>query len=299
MKRIFFTGLIIGAARIVFAQLDVLQHNIEQLLKTKKATVGVSILGLEDKTALSVNGTQHYPMQSVFKFHIALAILNEVDKGKLSLEKEILISKSDLAQNMYSPIRDAYPDGIKLSIKEILRYTVSLSDNIGCDILLKQIGGPKVVNDYIHGLGVKDVSIQLNEAEMHQYWEAQFRNWSTPPAATGLLKIFASGKILSKSSHDFLWKVMTETPTGRNRITGKLPAGTTVTHKTGTSDTSEEGVMAAVNDIGIVTLPDGQHFAIAVFVSNSKESIEANEEIIADISKLAWDYFLINANNHH
>ena len=77
----------------------------------------------------------------------------------------------------------------------------------------------------------------------------------------------------------------------KNRIKGQLPEGTIVAHKTGSSDTNEEGIIGAANDIGIVTLPNGRHFAISVFVTNSKENDETNEKIISDIAKAAWDYF--------
>jgi beta-lactamase class A/beta-lactamase class A VEB len=70
-----------------------------------------------------------------------------------------------------------------------------------------------------------------------------------------------------------------------------VPKGTVVAHKTGWSGTNKDGVTAAVNDIGIIFLPNGQHFAISVFVTNSKEDIATNERIIADIAKVAWDYF--------
>jgi beta-lactamase class A len=85
---------------------------------------------------------------------------------------------------------------------------------------------------------------------------------------------------------------MSGTSTGKGRIRGQLPEGTPVAHKTGTSDTNKQGITAAINDIGIVTLPDGRHFAIGIFVSNSKENEATNEKIIADITKLAWDYFV-------
>lgn len=50
--------------------------------------------------------------------------------------------------------------------------------------------------------------------------------------------------------------LMTETPTGLQRIKGLLPDGTVVAHKTGTSRTVG-GVTAATNDVGLVTLPNG------------------------------------------
>ena len=83
---------------------------------------------------------------------------------------------------------------------------------------------------------------------------------------------------------------MVETTTGTNRLKGQLPEGTAVAHKTGTSG-REDNIMAAFNDIGIVTLPNGKHYAIAVFITNSKENDEINAAIIAEISKSVWEYF--------
>ena len=280
-----------------YSQIDSLKNKIEQIIKTKDATVGVSIYGIENKETVHINGEKRFPMQSVFKFHIALAVLDQVDKENLSLEQEIFISKDELLPNTWSPIRDKYPDGnIKLTLAEILKYTVAISDNNGCDILLKMIGGPEEVENYIRSLGFKDISICFNEDEMHKDWNAQFSNWTTPKAATFLLVAFYTKIILSKSSYDFLLKTMIETSTGKNRIKGQLPEGTTVAHKTGSSGTNDEGITAAANDIGIITLPDGKHFAISVFVTNSKENDETNEKIISDIAKAAWDYFIAQSN---
>ena len=275
-----------------YAQIDSLKHKIEQIIKTKDATVGVSIRGIESKDSLNINGEMRFPMQSVFKFHIALAVLDQVDQGKLTLNQEIFISKKELLPNTWSPIRDKYPDGnVKLTLAEIIKYTVAISDNNGCDILLKIIGGPEKVEKYIHKLGINDISITYNEEEMHKDWDAQFSNWTTPKAATDLLVAFYTKNILSDSSFNFLLKTMIETSTGKNRIKGQLPEGTIVAHKTGSSGTNDEGITAASNDIGIVTLPNGNLFAIAVFVSKSKENDETNEKIISDIAKVTWDYF--------
>ena len=78
---------------------------------------------------------------------------------------------------------------------------------------------------------------------------------------------------------------------GAGRLKGQLPQQTVVAHKTGSSGANKEGITAAVNDIGIVFLPDGQHYFISVLITNSREDAETNEKIISDISKLAWDYF--------
>lgn len=296
-KSLIIISLFTFFTSVGFAQMDSLRSRIERSLASKNARVGVAITGPDDFDTLSINGSRHFPMQSVFKFPIALAVLNEVDNGRLALNQKILVTKADLLPNTWSPLRDKYPNGnIKIPLSEILQYTVSQSDNNGCDILLRLIKGTKIVNDYVHKLGIRDIAIVFNEEEMHKEWNVQFSNWVTPSASNDLLKLFYDRKILSPKSHEFLWKIMIETSTGNNRIKGQLPAETKVAHKTGTSDTNNEGVTAAINDVGFVELPNGKHFAISVFVSDSKENNQTNEKIISDISKLTWDYFVSNNN---
>lgn len=274
---------------------NALRQQIQQIIAAKNAVVCVSIIGNNGKDKLSINGEKHCPMQSVFKFHIALAVLRQVDKGKLSLDQKIEIRKQDLLPGLYSPLRDKYPDGASLPISEILSYTVSASDNVGCDVLLKLLGGPKAVETYFAENGFKDVSIKYNEEDQQGSWDLQFQNYTTPAAANKVLAAYYYNekKLLSKESHAFIWKLMRETETGENRLKGGLPANTVVAHKTGTSGVNKEGTRAAVNDIGIVFLPNGQHFFISVFVTNSKENTETNEKIIADIAKAAWDHFIV------
>lgn len=275
------------------AQRSTLKQKIEQQLSDKKATIGVSIHHLEKGETTTINNDKHYPMQSVYKFHIALAVLNQVDKGKLQLEQNIYIKKSDLLPDTWSPIREKYPEGaINLPLSELIRYTVAQSDNNGCDILLRLLGGPRVVNNYIHKLGIKETSIQATEEQMHQSYPLQFNNWSTPKAVTDLLLLFYQQKILSTQSFNFLWETMLSTTTGTKQLKGQLPLNARVAHKTGSSGTNAEGITAALNDVGIITMPNGEHILISVFVSNSSENKETNEAIISNIAKAAWDHFL-------
>jgi beta-lactamase class A len=273
------------------SQTKELQLKIEQIIQSKKANVGFAMLGIENADNLSINGNVHYPMQSVFKFHQALTVLDMVDKAKLRLDQDIYVKKSDLIPNTWSPLREKYPNGnLNLKLSEILSYTVSQSDNSGCDILFRLIGGTSVANDFIQKQGIKDISIVATEAEMAKDYNIQFKNWTTPIAAVQILKEFYQNKIISENSTRFLYRIMIETTTGTNRLKGQLPEGTAVAHKTGSSG-SKDNITAAFNDIGIVALPNGKHYAIAVFITNSKENDEINAAIIAEISKAVWEYY--------
>jgi beta-lactamase class A len=278
-----------------FSQKSVLQNKINQIIKSKRANVGVGIMDFESVDTLTFNGKGHFPMQSVFKFHLALAVLNQVDKGNFTLNQDIFVSKADMIPNLYSPLREKYPEGnINLPLNEIIKYTVSQSDNVGCDRLFKLIGGTEKANKYIHNLGVKEVQILDTEARIQNDWSLQYKNYTTPFAAVQLLQKFHKDHILSKSSQDFLYKIMVETTTGPNKIKGLLPREAIVAHKTGFSGKNKEGLTGATNDIGIITLPNGKQFAIAVFVSDSIENEKTNDKMIAEIALAAWDYYLGN-----
>lgn len=278
--------------------IDSLRKKIQNIVAAKKATVGVAIIDGNGKDTMSLNGERHFPMQSVFKFHIALALLSEVDKGKFSLEQKIALKGKDLLPGLYSPIREKYPQGAELTVAEIIEYTVSQSDNAGCDALLRLLGGPQNVENYFVKNGFNNISIKINEEVMQNNWDLQFQNWTTPKEANRVLSSFYVNKnnTLSSKSHGFIWNVMKQTATGKDRIKGQLPSGTVVAHKTGWSGTNKQGITAAVNDIGVVFLPNGQHFFISVFVTDSKENFETNEKIIADVAKATWDYFVSRKN---
>lgn len=275
-----------------FAQNSVLEQKINSIIKDKKATVGVSILGFENGFTYNKNGEKKLPMQSVFKFHIAAAVLYFVDKGKLSLDQKVLLKKSDLHENTWSPLRDKYPNGnVEIPLSEIIDYTVALSDNNGCDLLLKMIGGPHTVQKFMDSKGVKDFQIQFNEEAMHKDWNIQYKNYSTTNSAVQVLKKLYDKKLLSKKSTDYLMTVMLGTKTGKNKLIEQLPPNTPVARKTGASGKNNEGLTGAENEIALVTLPNQKHYAIAVFVSNSTETDAENCKMISDISKAVWDDF--------
>ena len=270
---------------------DSLKKQIIQIAKQSKGIVGVSILGIETRDTLNYNANSRLVMHSVMKFPIAMTVLNMVDKGKYKLDQQMKVGKGDLPAGLWSPLRDKYPNGAQIPLSELLSYMVSQSDNCACDFLLKKLGGTQTVLNYLYGLGIKGINIVASEGDMAKAWEVQYTNWCKPADVVRLLDLFYQGKVLSKSSNDFLYKIMTETTTGPKRLKGLLPADAVVAHKTGTSGTNDEGLTPATNDAGIITLQNGKHLAIAVFVCNSKADETTRELVIAQIAKAAWDFY--------
>jgi beta-lactamase class A len=220
-----------------------------------------------------------------------MAVLHVVDQGSLKLDQSVTVRKSELVPAaLHSPLRDKFPAGeCEITVRELLRYMVSESDGTASDVLLRVVGGAANVQSYLDTVGVTEVRIATTELEMAQDDKAQYRNWATPRGMILLLNALQAGRALSPASRQYLLDCMTRTGTGPNRIRGLLPAGTPVAHKTGTSGTVN-GITAATNDVGLITLPKGKTLAVVVFVSDSPADAAVREGVIAKIARAAWDW---------
>lgn len=268
-----------------------LQDQVEEITSAFPGDIGVAIIGPDHDTVL-IHGNKPYRMQSVAKFPQALKLLKLVDEGKYPADFLLKVTERELKQRTYSTLLKEHPDvPFELTIREALEYSVGQSDNIISNMIFDLDGGPAEVESYMHQLGVKDIGIKFD------YWHlndsTSFYNWSTPLAMAELLDLYDQGKILSPENHKLLWQVMANGPSGRNRLRGKLPEDVVVAHKTGTGNTDDSiGRIMALNDVGIIELPDRRHIAIAVFVSDAYWSDDATAGVIADIGKAAYDHYM-------
>lgn len=279
---------------VCFSPRNFSQHPLEKeiysIIKDRNAYVGVAV-GLPGEPPVLINNDSFYPTYSVFKFHLALAVLHHLDSLGLPLNTGIFVRKADLLPDTYSPLRDSRPEGnFEMTAEELLRYTVSLSDNNTCDILLRYIGGPERVQSYMDRCGIKGVVISADEAMMHSRVENQFLNRTTPLSAVHVLELFLRGNLFSAPYQEFLEKAMTETVTGADKLRAGLPENVTLGHKTGSSSRDEQGLKLGDNDIGFVLLPDGRRYTVAVFITRSVEDDKTNALITAQISRAVYDY---------
>ena len=278
---------------LLFARQTQLETQLKEAIKGKKAEIGIAVI-IDGKDTVTVNNDIHYPLMSVFKFHQALALADYMGKQKQSLETRLPIKKSDLKPDTYSPLRDKYPQGgTEMSIADLLRYTLQQSDNNACDILFNYQGGPDAVNKYIHSLGIRECAIVGTETAMHEDLNLCYENWTTPLAAAELVEIIRKKPLFPKVYKDFIFQTMVECQTGQDLLVAPLlDKKVTVGHKTGTGDLNAKGQQIGCNDIGFVLLLGGRTYSIAVFVKDSEENNQANSKIIANISRIVYEYVM-------
>ncbi len=264
------------------------------------ATIGYSALHLETGRRLSELGAERFPMGSVYKFPIALEVLRQVDDGTLTLEQNVTIQPPDFAPG-WSLLRDAAEGKpVTHTVGALLQSMLRDSDNTACDVLMKLMGGPIAITRRMRELGIREIRIDRTEAGMAadiqavdgtaNYW-VDPRDTATPDALVDLLMKFYRNEVgLSKASYRLAMKHMTDTTTGAKRIKSILPAGATLAHKTGT-------MPGVVNDIGIITSPDGkQHLLVAIVTKERKTStVDEVEAVIAAAAKKIYDELMTPA----
>ena len=269
-----------------------LAERFADLAKSSGGRLGIAVQDVSGGDVHELNGGERFPMQSVYKLPIAMAVLDQVERKTLSLTQTIRLRASDMAGvQFHSPLRDRYPNGgTDVSLRDLIRAAIVDSDGIASDALLTVAGGGERVTAYLRGIGVRDMDVVTSEREMFndRTRQTQYRNSCTPRAAVALLRALDEGRGVSPAARELLLKDLSDSIPGARRLKGRLPPGTPVAHKTGT-DGTVGGLTRATNDIGIVTLPHGRRLAIAVFVKDSTADEAARERTIATAARLAYD----------
>lgn len=282
----------------------VLQQQIEKIAEEAKGKVGVAATVIETGETVSLNANDRFAMQSVVKLPITLAIVKMVEDGKIALDQRIQITKDELVpSNMRSPIRDKHPNGAEITVRDLIVAALVESDGTASDVLQRVAGNADGVQAYINSIGIDEMKVARTHKEFAGKWELQYENWATPAAAIELLRWLESTR-KAKAEHmqkspgtsgvnaltgvQLIENLMFLSKPGANRLKGLLPAGTRVAHKTGTGG-NRDGVTSATNDVGIITLPNGNHIAIAVFVGDSRADEKTREGVIAKVAKAVWD----------
>lgn len=275
-----------------------LEAAFAKIAEGAKGKVGAAAVVLETGEAALLNADGRYPMQSVYKLPISMAVMDQIRLGKLDLDEKIGVSKDDMVRaGQRSPLRDQSPNGGEFTIGELIRLAMVESDGTASDVLMSVAGGAAEIQSFVDQIGVTGMKVVNTEKEIGRDWQTQYDNWSTPMASVELLRYLAAVSSMGRAAEtvpgeespwDRLVRDMVNSGPGQFRLKGRLPAGTTVAHKTGTSGT-QNGVTAATNDIGIILLPDRKRIAVAVFVSDSAADEKTREAIIAAIAKAAWD----------
>ena len=82
--------LFVAATLVVVLSFSGLPSQFEKIALAAKARVGVAAQLLESGETADLHGDEHFPMHSVYKLPISMAVLQRVDRGELNLDQQEL-----------------------------------------------------------------------------------------------------------------------------------------------------------------------------------------------------------------
>ena len=270
------------AAAASGAAMPDLSRRLEQEAARARGEVAVHVTHLPSGRWAASNGSRLQPLYSVFKLPVAVTVLEQVQSGKLALDQRVQVVAGDMtpAQAAANPRWSRLP--VELTVQQLLELSIVDSDNPSTDKLLGLIGGPAAVTRRLQALDLPGIEVKFSCRDQSA---GQGRlNRGSAAALTGLLVRLQTGALLKPPQRALLLDMMTRSQTGLRRLRGNLPAATPVASKTGTGQDGK-----VTNDVGLITLPGGEHLAISVLVSGSALPPEEQRALIATLARIAYD----------
>ena len=269
------------------------ERRIAQLADGSKGRIGVAAIDLATGEEIMVLGDQHFPMASTSKIAVAATYLEMVEQNKYSLTSEfplLIPVRSAKFSSPAAPVRK----GQYMPAIDLIEIMITRSSNPATDALLKAVGGPAKVNDWMRRQGIKEFSIDRDiatlvrdDGEFDPSAHIDRRDAATPRAMVELLTGLYQGKYLTADSRRVILDAMSRTRTGKRRIRALMPEEAIVSHKTGSLNNTS-------SDIGIIQAPDGRAIAVAIYVTG-QGARRAREARIATIARALYDGFAANA----
>jgi len=296
-----------------------LQAALEKLAERYREPVGISVTDVAERWTAQVAGDEVFPQQSVSKLWVALSVLHAIDRGGLSLEQKVVLTPDDRSV-FYQPVtaRIRGSKGYETTVYDLLRRALTESDNAANDKLIRELGGGGAVSRTLaekglDGLGVGETERDMQTRAAGLSWKPEYGvTWiwkaareqlpesvrdqalaeylahppdgARPAAITQTLAALKRSELLSPGSTQVMLELMGECRTGGSRLRAGLPKGWSIAHKTGTGP-DWKGASVGINDVGLITAPDGRAYAVAVMMRETRKPVPARLALMQAVSR--------------
>jgi len=264
------------------AKADTIRARLREIEADSGGRLGVAIVDTTSGLHTGLHADERFPMCSTFKLLVAGAILARVDRGEEDLQRRIVYSQSELVPN--SPATSKHTrertGNTGMSVGDLCKAAITLSDNTAANLLLASFGGPAALTEFARSLGDGITRLDRIEPTLNEGTPGDPRDTTTPNAMLGNLRELVLGEHLTSSSRAQLLAWLAANETGGERIRAKLPKDWGVGDKTGTGD------HGTANDVAIVWPPGRGPILVAVYLTETAGDAVRCNSAIASVGAL-------------
>jgi len=295
-----------------------IEQTILRLADGFDGEVGIAVTRLDAPWTVSVNGERRFPQQSVSKLWVSMAVLAAADRGELSLDESVTVTKADLSI-FHQPLRKLVGEGsYTTTLRALMKGALQQSDNAANDALVRRVGGPFAVQVAIVGRNLDGVRFGPGERTMQAeaagltwrpeysfgraFWEdrealpvetrkaalegylADPSDGATPIGIVNGLGRLYRGELLSPEATSLMLDTMAGSVTGAGRLRGGLAPGWRILHKTGTGQVMGK-LATGYNDVALLIAPDGRVYAVAVLIGSTRQPLGVRQELMSAVTR--------------
>jgi beta-lactamase class A len=238
--------------------------------------LGVAALDTGNGRRIEYRAAERFPICSTFKFILAAAILEQGDREPL--DRRLYYGPDDLLE--WAPITKKHVLEGGMPVRDLCAAAMEYSDNTAANVLLRALGGPSKLTEYLRGLGDPVTRLDRTEPSLNSAVAGDTRDTTTPGAMVSNLELLLLSGRLSRDSQDQLEAWLAANTTGAKRIRAGLPLTWRTGDKTGT------GENGAASDIAIVRPPGRAPILIAIYLVGSRSDADQLNGAIARVASL-------------
>jgi beta-lactamase class A len=233
----------------------------------------VYLLSLNDSHWTGVNENATYEPGSMMKVAVLISYLELANKNPNILSQELYYPGYDAKGQHYPPSQSLSPGNY--SVEKLLEVMITGSDNVAMAALVdNNLEGFKEVykNFRLPAPPVKDVSSDYMSARSY----------------SAIFRTLYNATYLSRDNSEKALELLTKTSFKEGIVAG-VPEGITVAHKFGEHTSEENGAVVdtELHDCGIIYYPAKPYL---LCVMTRGKNFEAQQKVIADISKIAYQF---------
>lgn len=282
-RRDLLKGLVLGGAAVTLGRVAVASAKpatdaaarLAAIERRDGGRLGVAILDTGTGRRVSHRGGERFLMCSTFKLLLVSAILTRVDRGDEKLDRHIVYGNSALLDWAPETRKHAGPPG--MTIAQLCRAAITLSDNTAANLLLEQTGGPRAVTRYARGLGDTVTRLDRNEPSLNR--PDGEKDTTTPYAMLADMHKLLLGNALSQRSRGRLIHWLLACRTGADSLYAGLPSDWQEGDKTGSGHTAN-------NDIAILWPPMRKPVLVTAYYENAHAEVPAREAVLAEVGRV-------------
>ncbi|MDE5554569.1 MAG: class A beta-lactamase-related serine hydrolase [Muribaculaceae bacterium] len=279
--------------------LDGLRSAIDSIAAASPGTVGVAII-TPDGDTLTVNNDVKFPLMSVFKLHEAIAAAHVTDRHNQSLDSLLTIRRDEVSPDTWSPMLQDYPRGdFDISIGDLIRYMLLVSDNNASTLIFDRVVSVAHADSIIRTLDVpSSFQLRFTEREMQADHPKSYENWSSPLSCAALIKAVIADSLVSPVKQDSIrsWLSQCSSANGRMASAVAQVPDAKLYHRTGSGYVNDRGQILAVNDIGLIELPDGRQLAVAILIKDYAGTQPQADAEIATLTKIIIEHITYSSS---